>query len=314
MTSSKDFFSTGDASRLLGISRATVSRMFDKGILHGKKNPITGKRNISRYSLAAFMKQYNISQANIIIEKKRILLVTSDEALLSLVHKTFADDERIKIKKVTFGCDALILSSKRTPDLLLIDEELPDISCAEVVKSLKRIEELKNIKILCFLKSDKADSLLKLGVNECIMKDTLDKVNLTRRVNSLMNIPESRLTTYPLPDKEKRRWPRITINIPANVKIYNVNKPNLHEPGNGIMENISIGGAYLSQIQLAKGIIPGGTFRLLLEVNQPPMENWNAESKVLRLQFNGDTTAGIKFVNISKENENKILKMFNQQH
>ncbi len=311
MTSSKDFFSTGDASRLLGISRATVSRMFDKGILHGKKNPITGKRNISRYSLVAFMKQHNISRANIIIEKKRILLVSSDEALVSLVHKTFADDERIKIKEVTFGCDALILSSKRTPDLILIDEELPDISCAEVVKSLKRIEELKNIKILCFLKSDIASNLLKLGVNECIMKDALDKVDLIRRVNLLMNIPESRFTTYPLPDKEKRRWPRITINIPANVRVYNVNKPNLYNPGKGIIENISLGGAYLTKVQLSNGSIPGDTFRFLLEVNQPLMKNWKAESKVLRLQFDGDTTAGIKFVNISKENENKILEMFN---
>ena len=311
MTSTKDFFSTGDASNLLGISRATVSRMFDKGILYGKKNPITGKRNISRYSLVAFMKQYNISQANIFIEKKRILLATSDEALLSLVHKTFADDERIKIEEVTFGCDALILSSKKSPDLLLIDEELPDISGAKVVKSLKRIEELKNIKILYFSKPYETDNCLKLGVDKCITKDTLDKSDLTRGINSLLNIPESSLTTYPLPDHEKRRWPRITINIPANVKIYQMNKPSLYKPGNSIVENISLGGAYLSQIQLAKGIIPSDTFRLLLEVNQPPMENWKAESKVLRLQFDGNMRAGVQFVNISKENENKILEMLN---
>jgi len=312
MTSSKDFLSTGDASKLLGISRATVSRMFDKGILHGRKNPITGKRNISRYSVIDFMKRYNISQANILIEKRKILLVTSDEALLSLVHKTFADDERIKIGKATFGCDALILSSKKAPDLLLIDEELPDISGVEVVKSLKRIEELKNIKILCFLKSEKTDNLLKMGADECIMKDALDKIELTRRVNSLLNIPESRLTTYPVSDHEKRKCPRITINIPANFKVYHVNEPDPHKPGNSIIENISLGGAYLSQIQLAKGIIPGDDFRFLLEVNQPPMENWKVESKVLRLHFNGSTTAGVQFVNISKDNENKILEMLNQ--
>lgn len=311
MTSSKDFFSTGDASKLLGISRATVSRMFDKGILHGKKNPITGKRNISRYSLVAFMKQYNISQASMFIEKKRMLLVTSDKTLLSLVHKTFADDERIKIEKVAFGCDALILSSKKSPDLLLIDEELPDISGVKAVKSLKRMDELKNIKIICFSKSDKTDNFLKLGVDECIMKDALDKVDLTRRVNSLLNISESPLTTYPLPDHEKRKWPRITINIPAVVKIYHMNEPSLHKPSNGIMENISLGGAYISQIQLAKGIIPSDTFRFLLEVNQPPMENWKAESKVLRLQFDGSIRAGVQFLNISKENENKILEMLN---
>jgi len=186
MSSAKNFLSTGEAAILLGISRATVCRMFDKGILHGKKNPITGERKISRYDVIALMKHYNISRANRI--KERIILITSDEALLSLVRKTFANNKWIGIEKVKFGCDALILCSKEPPDLLIIDEELPDISGVEVIKSIKRMDELKNVKILCFSKSDKTGNFLKLGVDKCIMKDALDKVDLKRRINSLLKI------------------------------------------------------------------------------------------------------------------------------
>ena len=288
--------------------------MFDKGILYGKKNPITGERHISRYSLEVFMKKHNISHAKLIIEKRRIILITSDEVLLSLIHKTFANYKRIKIEKVTFGCDALILCSKEPPDLLIIDEELPDISGAEVVKSLKRMEELKNIKILYFFKSDKISDILEWGVDEYISKDTIDKVVLAKKVNSLLKISETRPTTYPVPEHERRSWPRIEVDIPAKIKAYYGNNPPLQELGEATIKNISLGGAYLSRIQLINKIIPSNTFRFLLEVNHPPMENWEAESKVLRLQFNGDMTAGIQFVNISRQNEKKILDMINQQH
>jgi excisionase family DNA binding protein len=56
----KEYCSTGEAARLLGISRSTISRKFDSGDLSGKKNPITGDRLISRVSIKALMKLYNI--------------------------------------------------------------------------------------------------------------------------------------------------------------------------------------------------------------------------------------------------------------
>ena len=42
---------TVEASRMLGVSIATVKRYFDKGILTGWKNPITGRMTIDLESV-----------------------------------------------------------------------------------------------------------------------------------------------------------------------------------------------------------------------------------------------------------------------
>ena len=51
---------TEDVSRVLGVSIRTVIRYFDKGILTGWKNPITGKRLIDPESVKALAKKSGI--------------------------------------------------------------------------------------------------------------------------------------------------------------------------------------------------------------------------------------------------------------
>ena len=51
-----------------------------------------------------------------------------------------------------------------------------------------------------------------------------------------------------------------------------------------------------------KGYIPAEPFRILLEVNQAPLENWRAHCKVIRLQSNGSLAAAVQFVRLSKAN------------
>lgn len=80
---SKDFLTTGEAAKLVDISRSTISRNFDKGIFQGKKNPITGERFISRESLISFLKQYNLPFDALVLEKKKILLGSADDHLFS---------------------------------------------------------------------------------------------------------------------------------------------------------------------------------------------------------------------------------------
>jgi DNA-binding transcriptional MerR regulator len=55
-----EYFSTGEAARILGISLVTVSRYFDKGILVGEKNPLSKRRSVSRKSVLALMKKHGM--------------------------------------------------------------------------------------------------------------------------------------------------------------------------------------------------------------------------------------------------------------
>ena len=61
----KEFFTTGEAARILGLSLSTVCRYFDgqkkKGkMLSGMKNPFTGRRRVSRVSIVQLARIYNV--------------------------------------------------------------------------------------------------------------------------------------------------------------------------------------------------------------------------------------------------------------
>ena len=62
----KRYLTSGEVAEILGVSRGTVSKRFDEGILDGKKNPITGKRLISPESLKDFMKRYDFEVHDIV--------------------------------------------------------------------------------------------------------------------------------------------------------------------------------------------------------------------------------------------------------
>ena len=55
-----EYISTGEAAKRLGIGISTVDRYFDKGILTGEKNPITGWRSVNRKSVFALMKKHGM--------------------------------------------------------------------------------------------------------------------------------------------------------------------------------------------------------------------------------------------------------------
>ncbi len=300
----KKLLSTGDVAQLLNISRSTVSRKFDKGILFGQKNPITGERLISRESLTSFVEQYNLSLNSLAMEKRKILIGTSDEQLYSVLQKFFPDGRNIQLDRVSFGCDILIRCSKDHPDLLIVDEDLPDIPSAEVIKSLRRLEENKDLKILCCSKSSDTQQCLEWGADEAVARDSLEN-ELASKVQPLLNLPEDHAPeaqTY----EHQRRWPRFPIRAAAKIGVYRLRTPYAREGGTAMLENISHGGSFLSEIQLEKGTIPSEPFRFLLEVNQPPLLNWKAHCKVVRLQSDGVLSAGVQFMRLSKVNRKML--------
>ena len=305
----KEFLTTREAAKLLNISQSTVSRKFDRGVLFGKKNPITGERFVSRESITAFMKKYNLSMEGLALQLYRVLLGTPDDQLASFIQKTFAEDKRIQIERMGFGCDLLIRCSKERSDLLILDEDLPDISTAEVIKSIRRMEEMKDLKILCFSKT-KTNRALEWGADEVLSKEKIEEGPLTRKIYTLLNLSIFR------PDQEqiykhKRRWPRAPINVPAKIRIYRRSSPNLlGDPARTVLENISSGGAYLNDIRLRRRGLPGVPFGFLLEVDHPPFKGLEVHCKVVRLESNGALAAGVQFMNLSQEHQRMVESVF----
>ncbi len=54
------YISTGEAAKMLGISRSTVNRLFSQRVLTGEKHPITNLRRIKKASVLALMKKHGM--------------------------------------------------------------------------------------------------------------------------------------------------------------------------------------------------------------------------------------------------------------
>jgi len=306
----KSFYTTGEVSELLHISRATVSRKFDAGILKGKKNPITKGRLISRDSIIAFAKHYGMQLSISGSKKKNVVLLTNDTLVQSLVEKAIRNDKLISLDVISSACEALIISSKEPCNMLIIDEELPDISGVEIIKALRRTGNERDLKIVSCLNTDKSDTYLESGANDYYVKNEIDQDTLRKKIISLLEIPE---TTAGISETftHKRRWPRISVNFPADIELYSPDDPDYHQYGTAVIENISRGGAYLSRVQLDKGIITSKSFRIRGNVDKSVLLNCQADSKVVRLEFNDYLSVCVQFVNLSSQNEEKIIKLFN---
>ena len=298
----KEFYSTGEAAQILNISRSTVSRKFDLGLLAGKKNPITGERFVSRESIEALLKLYNVSTGVFGLKRKRVFLLTSDLHLLSFLRDTFLADQQAQVERVQPGTDLLNRCLQEGPDLLLVDDESLDQARLEIVRSLRQVDELKDLKILCLTGSRDVGKGPSWGADESWAKDTVQSGDFKKRLLAFLGLPadaDEEAQAF----EHQRRWPRIPVRLPAKIWLYRVRSPYLRDPGEATVEDISCGGALLSKIQLDTGGIPSEPFRVFMKIDRVPLKDWRAHCRVVRLQSNGGPlSAGVEFVRLSKSN------------
>ncbi len=293
---------------MLKVALTTVARKFDQGIFSGRKNPVTNERAISRESLMAFMEKLNIPVVPSALGIKRICLGGFNEELRTFLLERFSGDERVQIEKIDYGGDILIYCSRNPPDLLIADGGLSDIPCHAVIQSLRRRKELESLKILCLTKADNFQECLAWGADDVLAKDFLDGEVLAKMVYGLLGIPEAKAQGI-LEFEHHRQWPRINLNLPADITVYRLRAPRLGKRGKANLENISCGGAYLSQICMEKNELPAEPFKIILEVDQPLLQGFRAHCRVVRLRSNWLLASGVEFVKLSKLNRRKIEKI-----
>lgn len=238
----------------------------------------------------------------------RILIATRDDDFYRAVQNLFSGDENVQIMRVASGCDALIYSARCTPDLLVTDAELPDLSCRVMAECMRRDTELNRLKILCRLNGHIPSDFDEWGVDDYITgENDLDKVYLSRKLHSLLYAADLGSGEHAAGSHE-RRWPRTRLNITARVGLFGPDGAQPLGEGQAVVENISVGGAYLSDIRIEDGTVPPEVSLVQLSIDQPFLRDWNAESVMVRFRPNG--SAGIRFVNMSKDDRLKIMNLF----
>jgi DNA-binding NarL/FixJ family response regulator len=305
----KDFYTTGEVAQIVNISQATVSRKFDSGHFSGKKNPVTGERLISRESLRSFMNQYNLPLKELDdSSKKLILLCSPDDSYRKILFQHFTNDDRVKILTRSSGYEALVLCLTNSTNLFIIDEKTENFSSRAALEALK-LAKNNSMKILFLTDSNSEEFAGITKKHNSLIKDHLEPDVFIKQVEIALGIA--------VPDKPSdskfdhaRIWPRASFSASTDLQVHKLSNQELSDSGNAVVENISFGGAYLSNINLEKGFLPGEAFRFLLKIDHPPLNKWEATCKVARLQVNDSLTAGVKFENISQENKDKITSIF----
>jgi len=238
-----------------------------------------------------------------------ILIGTLDEKLISQVHDIFDDDEQVVILRVKSGCDILVECALKKPDMIIIDEDLHDIQCEKIIECIKSKEELQEIQILCSLKEDVEGIIPSWGADDYFVKYNLEKVYLKRKINSLL-YPSQVLTKSNDKEVRERHWPRTKLNVAANIEMVSMSDTDTISHCEATLVNISRSGAYLTGIKLDEGTVPAENFKIRLKVNQPALNDMETEARITRSQSEG--SAAVQFVNISKEDQIKIAKLFNK--
>jgi two-component system phosphate regulon response regulator PhoB len=115
-----------------------------------------------------------------------ILIIDDEVAILQMLGSYL--DKKYAVKKAINGKTALNFIKKQTPDLILIDWMLPDISGVEIIDKIKREDLYKDIPIIML--TAKSSELDKVKAFECGADDYMVKpislIELNARITALL--------------------------------------------------------------------------------------------------------------------------------
>lgn len=124
------------------------------------------------------------------LNKKMIVAVDDSGIVLKRMMKIFGED--FDLHAFSVGKRALAFLKDRTPDLIILDIEMPEINGYEMLKMIKEREHLKSVPVIFLTSNNDRNSVVKAvagGANDYVVKPIdeeilLDKVHTALAVSS----------------------------------------------------------------------------------------------------------------------------------
>jgi CheY-like chemotaxis protein len=302
------YLSTGEAAELLGLSRSTVSRRFDAGVLTGKVNPLTGERVISRRSVLDLIRRHDLPVNPAAMASRRVLVASPDADRRGTLAGFFAHDARVHVTALAAGTDALVACGRDTPDLVILDEAFPDVAALDVLRSLKGGPDAQGVAILCAVRPDGAEAAQAAGADGILDAARLEHDAHRPLAYRLLGLPRTPPAGHPVAEYQ-RRWSRIPTHMAGRLFVYRTARPEALIRGRAVVDDISRQGARLTDLQIDGGMLPAEPFRLRLEIDEPPLTHWSAVCRVMRLQSDPPLELGVQFTDIADANLAKIVAL-----
>ena len=119
--------------------------------------------------------------------KAQLLLVEDDSALAELVRWHF-EREEFDVQHTGDGEEALLMAKERTPDLVLLDWMLENLSGIEVCRQLRKADNTANVPIIMLTARGEEDDRirgLEIGADDYVTKPVVPK-ELAARIRAAM--------------------------------------------------------------------------------------------------------------------------------
>lgn len=149
--SSDDYCGTTYAAKLLGLSVATVQSLVERGEIPAWKT-LGGHRRLSLRALNTYLMKHSphVAQADPDPRQRLSVLVVEDETLTRELYLAHFDEWDLAMD-CTFmpsAMEALMDIASMRPDLLITDLNMPGVDGIEMLRSIKRNQQLAAMQIL----------------------------------------------------------------------------------------------------------------------------------------------------------------------
>ncbi len=148
---SEDYCGTSYAAKLLGLSVATVQSLVEKGEIEAWKT-LGGHRRIALQSVNAYLAKNSPQLSRVDTDPKhrlRVLMVEDDENTRELYRCQIEEwDLPVDCTWMPSALEALMDIASMRPDLLITDLSMPGVDGIEMLKALKRNQQLADMQIV----------------------------------------------------------------------------------------------------------------------------------------------------------------------
>lgn len=117
------------------------------------------------------------------------MIVAVDDSNITLKRLTKVLGESYDLHAFSVGSRALKFLADRTPDLVILDIDMPEINGYEMLKSIRETEHLKNVPVLFLTSNNEKDYVLRAvaeGANDYVIKP-IDEDILMKKVRAALN-------------------------------------------------------------------------------------------------------------------------------
>lgn len=107
------------------------------------------------------------------IEKVKVLVADDDEMVRDIVARSLHRTQRFFVQEAANGIETCLMLGMGTPDVLILDINMPDMDGLEVCRQIRKTPSLKDLKVVIISgdhQSDKARAMVEMGFGDILPK------------------------------------------------------------------------------------------------------------------------------------------------